>query len=230
MRSRSMTPPPDDGHLPAPAPYWAAPLADPAEAEARRAHLDLPHMAPLAAYAAGLRKTYGHVPDADPADGGIEAHLLLLLETPGPRVGRTNFVSADNASGTGRNLRRYMLEAGIARTDRVIWNVVPWVVHAGGPNRALRTPEIREGLTLLPDFLALLPRLHVAVLAGRIAGLARPVLEQARPGLTLVPMPHPSPTIVCTSPDIPRRIQSALAEAAKLLPPPPARPDRRADR
>jgi|GEM_PF-4010423 len=37
------------------------------------------------------------------------------------------------------------------------------------------------------------------------------------PGLPLLRMPHPSPTFVCTSPDIPRRIAATLAEAAHLL-------------
>jgi hypothetical protein len=32
-------------------------------------------------------------------------------------------------------------------------------------------------------------------------------------------MPHPSPTYVCTSPDIPRRIAATLAEAKALLAP-----------
>lgn len=203
-------------------PPYPAPLANPAEAEARRARLRQPHMAPLAAYAAGLRATHGEVPDPDPADGGVKARMLLLLETPGPRIGRTGMVSADNASGTGRNLRRWTEEAGLDRKDRVIWNAVPWVVHAGGPNRALRAPEIREGLALLPGFVALLPRLEVAVLAGRIAGMARPVLEAARPGLMLLTMPHPSPTIVCTSPEIPTRIRAALAATAAILSPSPA--------
>ena len=63
--------------------------------------------------------------------------MLLLLETPGPAVTRTGFVSRDSATGTAANLFRFLAEAGIPRADTLIWNVVPWVIHAPGAlNRA----------------------------------------------------------------------------------------------
>jgi uracil-DNA glycosylase len=175
------------------------------------------HLAPLRQYAAVLRSRHGAVPDVDPGDGGTQARLLILLETPGPHIGKTGIVSADNPSGTGRNLRRFLGAAGIPRHERVIWNAVPWVIHGGGPNRAPRIGEIRAGLAELPGFLAVLPRLEVAVLAGRVAGLAAEVVKAARPGTAVLLMPHPSPTYVCTSPDVSRRIEATLAEAAALL-------------
>ena len=55
------------------------------------------------------------VPDADPADGGIGARCLLLLETPGPSIGRTGFVSRDNPTPTAGNLRRFLPGRPIAR-------------------------------------------------------------------------------------------------------------------
>ena len=176
-----------------------------------------PHLAPLRAYATMLRGRHGEVPDVDPLDGGAGARLLLLLETPGPRIGRTGIVSADNPSGTGRNLRRFLTDANLPRRERVIWNAVPWVIHGCGPNRAPRAGEIRDGLAELPGFLALLPRLRIAVLAGRVAGLAAEAVARTRPGVAVLAMPHPSPTYVCTSPDVPRRIAAALTEAATLL-------------
>ncbi len=157
------------------------------------------------------------MPDVDPDDAGTEARLLILLETPGPHIHRTGIVSADNPSGTARNLRRFLAEAGLPRHERVIWNAVPWVIHSGGPNRAPRASEIRDGLAELPPFLALLLKLHVAVLAGRVAGMAADPIAAARPGVAVLRMPHPSPTYVCTSPDVPRRIAATLAEAAALL-------------
>ena len=196
-----------------------APLADPAAVEARRAALGAPHMAPLAALAAALREATGRpVPDADPADGGVRARLLLLLETPGPSWTRTGLVSADNPTPTGANLRRFLEAAGIARGDLLIWNAIPFVIHApGAANRAPRRAELKEGLALLPPFLRLLPRLRVAVLAGRAAADAAPVIAAARRGLPVLTMPHPSPTYVCTSPAVPHRIAAALAEAAAIL-------------
>ena len=94
----------------------------------------------------------------------------------------------------------------------------------GQPSRPLarmRTPEVRAGLALLPGLLALLPELRVCVLAGRAAAAAAPTLRAGRPDLPLVEMPHPSPTYVCTSPAVPRRIVAALRAAAAAA----ARPD-----
>lgn len=176
-----------------------------------------PHLASLRRYAATLRARHGAVPDVDPADGGTAARLLLLLETPGPHVSKTGIVSADNPSGTGRNLRRFLGAACIPRRERVIWNAVPWVIHGGGRNRAPRAAEIRDGIAGLPGFLGLLPDLRVAVLAGRVAGMAAETVTAAHPGVIVLHMPHPSPTYVCTSPDVSRQIEAALAEAAALL-------------
>ena len=194
----------------------AAALADPLALAARRAALQAPALAPLRDFAAGLRAAHGPTPDFDPADGGTAARVLLLLETPGPSIGRTGFVSADNTTGTAANLRRFLAEAGLDRRCLAIWNTVPWVIHAGGPNRAPRRDEIGRGLAALPGLLPLLPLLRCAVLSGRVAGLAEPVLRALRPGLGLVRVPHPSPVYVCTSPDIPRRIVAGFAQAAAL--------------
>ena len=122
-------------------------LADPAAVEARRAGLAAAHMRPLAAFAASLREATGNeVPDADPADGGAGARCLLLLETPGPSILRTGFVSCDNPTPTGANLRRFLRDAGLPRASLLVWNAVPFVIHApGAKNRAPRASEVREG-------------------------------------------------------------------------------------
>lgn len=196
-----------------------APLADPRTLEARRAALVAPHMQPLARFTEALRAQTGRlVPDADPADGGVAARLLLLLETPGPTMPATSLVSSDNPTPTGANLRRFLGAAGIARADLLIWNTVPFFIHAAGAaNRPPRAAERAAGLALLPPLLELLPRLAVAVLAGRFAQLAAPVLQAARPRLPVLAMPHPSPVYTCTDPALPRRIIAVLAEAASLL-------------
>ena len=176
-------------------------------------------MAKLVAFAAAIRDAHGPTPDFDPADGGVAARVLLLLETPGPKTGRTGLVSADNPTGTSANLRRFLAAAGIDRRHLVIWNAVPWVIHAGGPNRAPRLAELRLGLEELPGLPPLLPDLRCAVLCGRMASQAEPVLRAVRPGLAVIRAPHPSPTYVCTSPDVPRRIVAAFAEAASIIMP-----------
>ena len=173
-------------------------------------------MAPLRALAAEVRAVHGPTPEFDPADGGGEARVLLLLETPGPKIWRTGFVSIDNATGTSANLRRFLGEAGLRRGSLAVWNTVPWVIHTGGPNRAPRRAEIAAGLTCLPALLPLLPDLRCAVLAGRIAGMAENTVRTALPGVALIRVPHPSPTHVCTSPDIGRRIVAGLTEAGRM--------------
>lgn len=158
------------------------------------------------------------VPLFDPRDGGAAARLLILLETPGPGGDGPRYVSRDNPTGTARNLTRFLAEAGIARADTILWNVVPWIVHApDARNRVLRRGEIAEGLALLPGVLALLPRLSAVVLAGRVAAEARATVAHARPEVAILAMPHPSPTYVCTSPTVAERIRATLAEAARVL-------------
>lgn len=158
------------------------------------------------------------MPLFDPRDGGAAARLLVLLETPGPGGAEERAVSRDNPTGTARNLSRFLSNAGIARGDTILWNAVPWIVHEpGARNRALRRGEIKEGLAALPAFLALLPQLRVVVLSGRVAREAASIVAAHRPAPMLLTMPHPSPTIVCTSPAIPAAIRATLTQARALL-------------
>ena len=158
------------------------------------------------------------MPHVDPDDGGINARLLLLLETPGPRLSSPRFVSRDNSTGTARNITRFMGAAGIDRRDTILWNCVPWIIHADGAlNRAPRRDEMEEGLTYLPSFMRLLPKLRVVVMSGRYAGMAESVLLIAKPDLTLFNTPHPSPVFVNTRPDIAPGIVATLKQAALIL-------------
>ena len=179
-------------------------------------------MRPLAAFASRLRAETGRpVPDMDPLDGGVGARLLLLLETPAA-ARQAGFVSRDNATPTARNIRRFCEAAGLPRDVMLIWNAVPWIGGDGsGRNVAPRPAEVRAGLLRLPPLLALLPRLEVVVLAGRVARMASGTVQAARPGLLVLTMPHPSPTIVCTSPRIGESIAGTLAAAAAALLRPP---------
>ncbi len=193
------------------------------ETDRRRLLLRQPAMRPLAAFAERLRAETGRtVLDADPCDGGVGAGLLLLLERPGRGASTAGFVSRDNTTPTARNIRRLAEAAGLPRDRTLIWNAVPWTDDATTTgNRAPKPAEIRTGLAWLPPLLALLPRLQVIVLAGRVAAQAETLLRAERPDLPVLSMPHPSPTILCTSPRFAERIFSTLTEAASHLQPPP---------
>ena len=180
-------------------------------------------MAPLAAYAARLRRPGIEVPDFDPLDGGTEAQVLFLLEKPGPQAspsraapGDAGFISRDNGGGTAEALRRFMLEAGLPRGDTVIWNVVPW----WNGSIAVTAAERAAGLGELPHALALLPRLHTAVLVGRTAARARPVLHGVLPGLRVLESAHPSPQVRAGN----RALWDAIPAVWRQAAQPPPRP------
>lgn len=193
-------------------------LADPDLLAQRVRMLGAPHVVALERLRAGLAP-HGPVPHFDPSDGGVRAGLLLLLETPGPGAAPLRFVSRDNPTGTAANLRRFCAAAALERETTLIWNTVPWVVHApGARNRPVCRAEIMAGLQALPPLLARLPNLTAVVLAGRVARLASEVVRAERPDAVVLTMPHPSPTYVNTAPSVAATICDVLRAAAGLLP------------
>lgn len=194
-------------------------LVDPLLLAARHRLMDSPHLAPLRHLVAQIAaETGAAVPDPDPLDGGVQARLLLLLETPGPAIRGTGIVSRDNPTGTASNLFRFLQAAGIPRAETLIWNAVPWVIHPeGARNRAPRRSEIRAAAPYLAPLLLRLPALRVVVLAGRVAGEFEPVLATLQPGLPVYRVPHPSPTFVCTAPSVRERIAAGLSRASAIL-------------
>jgi uracil-DNA glycosylase len=185
-------------------------LRDDREAARRKALLAAPRMVPLAAFARDLRAQVPGtvVPDLDPLDGGVEAQLLFLLEKPGPGAARTGFVSIDNDDPTAETMWRAFRDAGIDRRRAIIWNTAPWW------NGTIRftAAERRHGLSRLPAFLDLLPRLEAVVLVGNQARHARDVVEGR--GLRVHQSAHPSPQVRAAFPDRWRAIPAVWAEAA----------------
>ena len=193
-------------------------LRDPVERVRRKAMLDLPHVKPLADYAATLRLREGaEVPDFDPLDGGITAQVLFLLEKPGPMTSETGrrtgsgFVSRDNDDPTAAATWRFMRQAGIARSATVIWNVIPW----WNGTIALTRAELAAGMACLPDLLRRLPHLKAVVMVGRRAGMAQPYLQTT--GLGLFRSAHPSPQVRAAWPDRWNDIPRAWSEILPLL-------------
>jgi hypothetical protein len=182
----------------------------------RRTMLALPHVAPLTAFVGELRTRSGcEVPDFDPADGGVSAAMLFLLEKPGPmtsaeRVGRagSGFISRDNDDPTAEATFGFMRAAGIPREKTVLWNVVPgW-----NGTRKVTPPELIEGVAEVKSVLGLLPLVRVVVLVGQKAMRARPLLDAK--GVTVFESPHPSPLVRASQPDNWASIPAIWAEAA----------------
>ncbi len=196
-------------------------LADPETLAARRARLQEPHIAPLTAFAARLRDSEAlgmrlDAPHFDPRSGGIHAEILLLLESPGPKVAGTGFASPDNPDRTAENLSCLLKLAGIGRERCLLWNIVPWQLSAAGvvtPTAA----QVRAAAPATLELLTLLPALRVVVLVGAKAqGGWRFVSSELRRPLSTVPCPHPSPRYFATDPQAPVRALSALVEARRL--------------
>jgi hypothetical protein len=190
-------------------------MRDPDVRAARRAMLDLPHIAPLVRFAADLRVRYGvEVPEFDPLDGGVNARILFLFEKPGPmtsdqKTGRagSGFISRDNDDPSAEATFNFMAAAEIPREDTVTWNVVPgW-----NGTRKITGPELREGVAEARNLLALLARTRTVVLVGKKAARAAPLFKEAQ--FALFESLHPSPLVKASRPqewaDIPRQWANA---------------------
>ncbi len=174
-------------------------LGNPEARESRLSQLREPHVLSLTEFVEELRVEAGPdacIPYFDPWDGGVDAKVLLLLEAPGPRAVRSGFVSRNNPDETAKNFFELSARAGLDRKSTVIWNVVPWYIGAGTRIRAATPADLQAGLLPLPRLLGLLPKLRVVVLVGRKAERASLEITRARPELTLLACPHPSPMYV----------------------------------
>jgi uracil-DNA glycosylase len=93
------------------------------------------------------------VPNVDPNDGGVNARVLVLLETPGPKAVASGFVPRDNPDPTARNLGLLLDDVGFLRSDVVTWNVgAIYCLSTADKNRSASLAEIRESLPALQAF------------------------------------------------------------------------------
>ena len=183
----------------------------------RRTQLHESHIAPLTAFVEALRHEVGSaaaIPDFDPWDGGIDAEILYLLETPGPRAVASGFVSRNNPDESAKNFFELNAEAKIPRRRTVTWNVVPWYLGDGNRIRAAKRIDLEQGIHFLSKLLSLLPKLRAVVFVGRKAEHARETVIEQLPNARLFYCPHPSPQCLNTNPANRRRIIDGLREVA----------------
>lgn len=174
----------------------------------------------LTAWAAELASRRGVVvPRVDPAEGGVDARVLILFEAPGPMSNAQNarpgsgFISVDNDDQTAENCWRARSASGLH--DGVLcWNIVPW--YLGPASRKPTAVEIREGASELLGFMRLLPNLDTVVLSGRYAQDGwRKHLDHSlhRPAVRVIETWHPSP-LSLNQPGKRRDFEAALQAAA----------------
>jgi uracil-DNA glycosylase len=162
-----------------------------------------PHMAPLSHFVETLRQRKGddfEIPYFDPLDGGVNAQALFLLEAPGPRATGSGFVSRDNPDPTAANIWTMSRAAGLDRRACLLWNVCPWYVGTDTKIRPVKAAEVHESAEALQSLLGQLADLRCVALVGRKSQLARTTVEQARPDVRIVEMPHPSQMFVNRKP------------------------------
>ena len=182
--------------------------------------LTMPHMKPLTDYLTSVRdrqqgKEY-QTSYFDPCDGGIYARALFLLEAPGPQAVGSGFVSRNNPDPTARNLWHLMRDAGIPRSDTLIWNIVPWYVGENGHILPVKAKDIREAMPYLSELLNLLPHLQKIVLIGKKAQSAEPFIRSITL-LSITGTYHMSALVFNRWPDKKKKTQVDFAAIAKSL-------------
>lgn len=175
-------------------------FADPARvAERRLLALSAGLTLPLSQWAESYARAHHVVvPQFDPAEAGVNARVLVVMEAPGPMTNALNlrpgsgFISVDNDDLTAANMWRARQQVGL--DDGVLhWNIVPW--YLGNASRKPTVGEVVEGGRALVEVLDLLPRLESVILCGRYAqrGWKRFVGPLLSTPPKTIPTWHPSP-------------------------------------
>ncbi len=155
----------------------------------KKALLKAPHLAKLTEFAERIAtERKADVPLFDPASGGVNSKVLLLLESPGAASSGSGLNSPDNDDPTAANVFAAMAEAGLSRRVSLSWNVVPWYLS----NREPTPAELRAAVPYLVELLRMLTALKAVVVLGRPAGTGWTLSGRGHK-LQVFNAPHPSP-------------------------------------
>ncbi|WP_280183978.1 hypothetical protein [Nocardia cyriacigeorgica] len=157
-----------------------------------RAGIYAPHVRELNEYVDTLRakKPGESVPHISPEFGGSQARLLLLTLSPGEKTrleasGGSGLLSVENSDPGAARIAEALDHAGIDRMDCVGWNVYPWYVKGFGELKPQeRDPYLHEGVDLLIQVIARLPRLRAVFVFGKAPDLAWAMFRQSYPKTT----------------------------------------------
>jgi hypothetical protein len=176
-----------------------------------------PHVRRLNEYVAANHISVKSMPYFDPLDGGSEAQVLILLESPTRSGPCPRFASRDNRGPTQVNLKQCLEQSGLPREDSVLWNAYPWLPEKFGAHRTLPIASITKGLRALPCVLKMLPNIKIAVLAGSLAQQAAPVIRRYISCIKIIETFHPSPKSLSVDNSQHNHIIDALKSAKLLL-------------
>ncbi|WP_280439561.1 hypothetical protein [Nocardia cyriacigeorgica] len=154
-----------------------------------RAGIYAPHVRELNEYVDTLRakKPKEFVPHISPEFGGSQARLLLLTLSPGEKTrleasGGSGLLSVENSDPAAARIAEALDHAGIDRMDCVGWNFYPWYVKGFGELEAQdRDPYLYEGVDLLIQVIARLPRLRAVFIFGKAPDLGWRLFRQSYP-------------------------------------------------
>lgn len=176
------------------------------------------------------------IPSMDPSGGGLQSSILVLMERPAPSTttrlqNGTDIVCGEETQNA--SVRAFVAareESGLARTDYLRWNVIPWASaptkndrEAGGrrPVTTSRSPcaELDAARDALHLLLRSMSTLNVIVTLGEpaLTGVMRYFTLHDEPCLHYVlAAPHPSPANGAHRREQHRRIVNALRRGASL--------------
>ena len=195
-------------------------LGSPQHRAERLAQIHNPHISELTAFVDRMRserRCGADVPYFDPADGGVDAEVLFVLEAPGPNAVLSGFISRNNPDESAKNWLELSAQAGIPRKRTISCNIVPWYVGSGGKIRPVDSADIEQGWPYLVQLLGMLPRLRIIVLVGGKSQRVDSRLSALRPDLRLMKCPHPSPMFVNRKPENRVVLLEALHKIAVAL-------------
>lgn len=162
------------------------------------------------------------IPHFDPAEAGVDARVLVVMEAPGPMTNTGNrrpgsgFISVDNNDETAKNCWTLRDEVGLDETRTLHWNIVPW--YLGPASTKPKARELAEGAHALQSLLTILPNVEVIIVCGRIAekGWREHVAPNAPlHGTTVIETWHPSPLSI-NHPGRRDELRRAFARAERL--------------
>lgn len=187
---------------------------------------DAPHVQPLNALVRAWRAALpdAKIPWFDPDDGGSEARVLILMESPAPTTvgpSGSGFCSEDNDDRSNQLVREMRRAAGLSRRYCLKWNVVPWaVLDSSGHPRTPARSEITIATPYLIEVLDAAPNVEVVITLGTsaLSGFVASTTMVAPHRLyRIAAAPHPSQRNANARKLAIQRIANAFRNAANAL-------------